>query len=191
MLKTVLILLIVCQSFGLLAQVRDTAKKDTVIKPFKVNSILLNEVNIKAFRNYKLDSINLRKDFAKTFAHKGPSMLSVFSDRNATMKRDYSPFQQSTNTLLGVDVLRALSFIGKNKNSTTKLKKMLLNDEEDNFVKTKFSREKVSSMTRLEGDSLLMFMNRYRPSAYTVKEMTDYEILLYIKKSYALFKKKD
>lgn len=37
------------------------------------------------------------------------------------------------------------------------------------------------------GDSLQNFMNAYRPSIEEVKQMTDYQLLLYIKKSYDEF----
>ncbi len=69
------------------------------------------------------------------------------------------------------------------------MQKQLLNDEEYNYVDHVFSKEKVQSLTSLKGDSLQNFMNEYRPSIKELKQMTDYQLILYIKKSYDTFNK--
>ena len=42
-------------------------------------------------------------------------------------------------------------------------------------------------ITHLKGDSLQTFMDKYRPSVADAKTMTDYEVMLYIKKCYGEF----
>ena len=41
----------------------------------------------------------------------------------------------------------------------------------------------------MQGDSLQDFMNTYRPTITQLKQMTDYDVLMYIKTSYADFVK--
>jgi hypothetical protein len=41
----------------------------------------------------------------------------------------------------------------------------------------------------MQGDSLQDFMSTYRPTITRLKQMTDYELLIYIKESYAEFVK--
>jgi len=47
----------------------------------------------------------------------------------------------------------------------------------------------VSSITNLKGDSLQNFMNQYHPEIKKVKKMSDYDMISYIKKSYAEYLK--
>ncbi len=42
----------------------------------------------------------------------------------------------------------------------------------------------VQNLTGLTGDSLQTFMQLYRPNIDTAKYMSDYDIILYIKKSF-------
>lgn len=71
------------------------------------------------------------------------------------------------------------------------MQKKLLQEEKDNYATRVFSEEKVRSLTSLQGDSLQNFIDEYRPTADTVAQMSDYELLLYMKKSYEEFIGKD
>lgn len=151
-------------------------------------AINLKEVVVKQSRNYQLDSFNLRKEYASVFAYKGPS----FKDMFITVDPNYrSPFANttpnSTASLVKINVLQVFSLLGKKKNQTNKLKQTLLADEETNYIDHSFSKEKVMALTKLQGDSLRNFMNHYRPSIMALKKMTDYELSLYIKKSYLAY----
>lgn len=158
---------------------------DTLIVFLKYNVIPLKEVQINTSRNYKLDSLNLRKQYAKAFNNKGLQFADLFIGKDPNYN---SPFAftnpRSTASLVSLNVLQVISFFGKNKSTPNRLKETLLRDEELNYIDHIFSKEKVKSITKLTGEELIKFMNDYRPSVLTLRKMTDYELTLYIKKSY-------
>jgi len=162
-------------------------RTDTLVIKLKANSIVLNPVQIYAARNYIRDSLARRKEYASVFAYKDPSFKDIFIAKSPTINHQYQPFQPSTSSLVSVDLLSVIGLIGKNKNPISKLHKKLLQEEKDNYATHIFSEEKVRSLTSLQGDSLQHFIDEYRPSADIVAQMSDYELLLYIKKSYEKF----
>ena len=90
---------------------------------------------------------------------------------------------------MSINLLSVIDMLGKNKAPQSKLQKILLKDEEDDYVDRFFSPEKVSSLTNLKGDSLQNFMNQYHPDIKKVKKMSDYDMVSYIKKSYTEYRK--
>ncbi len=163
---------------------------DTLLIYLKQDAIALKEVNIKTNRNYKVDSLALRKEYANVFAYKGPSFSDAFIERDPSYN---SPFgfsnPRSTASIVSLNVLQVFNLIGRKKTQTTKLKEILLRDEELNYIDEVFSAKKVKLVTGLEGEELTKFMNLYRPSIITLKKMTGYELTLYIKKSHDEFKR--
>ena len=59
----------------------------------------------------------------------------------------------------------------------------LLKDEEQHYVDYRFSREYVSRLTHLKGDSLEQFIIRYRPSYDSCRHAANVDILVYISES--------
>lgn len=160
---------------------------ETLLILLKVSPIALREVTIKGIRNYTQDSLNRRKEFASVFAHKAPKFKDIFINRSTNTSAHYYPFQNSTATLVSVNLLSVIGLLTKNKTPVSKLQEKLLKEEEYNYVDHVFSKQKVQALTSLKGDSLQNFMNEYRPSIEKAKQMTDYQLLLYIKKSYGEF----
>lgn len=165
----------------------DTSKTNLLVIKLKSRSIVLKSVNINVTRNYMLDSLIRRKEFASVFAYKDPRFKDIFIAKSPTISHQYQPFQPSTSSLVSVDLLSVIGLLGKNRNPISKLQKKLLQEEKDNYIAHVFSEEKVQSLTLLQGDSLQKFINEYRPSADLIAQMSDYELLLYIKKSYEEF----
>ncbi|WP_219223483.1 carboxypeptidase-like regulatory domain-containing protein [Pedobacter antarcticus] len=165
------------------------SKTDTLLILLKSNSIVLLEVRVKGIRNYTRDSLNKRKEYAAFYAYKAPKFKDIFITKSLNVSTQYSPFQNSTSSLVGVNLLSVISLLSKNNVPVSKMQKQLLKDEEYNYVDHVFSKEKVQSLTSLKGDSLQNFMNEYRPSIKELKQMTDYQLILYIKKSYDTFNK--
>lgn len=151
-------------------------------------SIDLREVNIKTKRNYKKDSLALRKEYAAVFAYKAPNFTDMFVKVDPSYRSPHANINpNSTASILKFNALSAFSFFNKKKNSTSKLKSSLLKDEELNYVDSRFSKAKIELITSLKGDSLISFMQLYRPSYAAIKQMNDYQIILHIKKSYSEF----
>ncbi|MFA6277038.1 MAG: carboxypeptidase-like regulatory domain-containing protein [Pedobacter sp.] len=170
--------------------INSSTPKDTLRISLKSTTISLKEVTIRAARNYKLDSLNLRKEYAAVFNYKAPSFSDIFIQKSPSYKSPFSNINpSSTASIVSVNFLQVLSLLGKNKTPTSKLKQTLLKDEEQNYVDYVFSKEKIESITHLQGDSLQNFMQRYRPTIQEAKRQNEYEIILYIKKRYAEFVK--
>lgn len=166
-------------------------KPDTITIYLSQFSVVLRDVTVRGGGGYKSDSLRNRKDFASVFNDKGTTFNDIFITRDygKYVPYNYIDAPHSTATLLSVDLLQVASLLGKNKAPETKLQKTLIADEQGNYVDHVFSRQKVIAITSLKGDSLRDFMNDYRPAVAQVKKMTDYDMVLYIKKSYGQFLK--
>ncbi len=165
------------------------ASSDSLMNLLRMNSMMLNEVNIKGIKNYKADSLNRRREYASIFAYKGPSVMDAFIKKSSEISKDYTAFQNSTSSIASINVLQVLGMLTKNKSSASKLKKALLKEEKSRFLDERFSKEKIIAVTSLQGDSLDNFIDKYRPSAARATEMNEYEMLIYIKTSFAEFRK--
>lgn len=154
-------------------------------------SILLKDVNVASRRDYKKDSLRNRRMFSSVYNHKALGIKDALTQKAtlAYIPSNQINVQNSTTSLVGVNVLSLIGLFNKNRNSVNKLQKVMLKDEESSYVERYFSKQKVQNITALKGDSLQTFIARYRPSVTEVKTMTEYELILYIKKSYAEFAK--
>lgn len=165
------------------------SRMDTLKILLKNKSVAVQEVTILRKRDYKLDSLNRRKQYESVFNYKAPTIKDLFVNKSSLASNHYTPIQNSTASLVSINLLSAISLIGKNKAPVSKLQKRLLKDEEDGFLDQKFSIEKVQSITSLKGDSLQNFMIQYRPTAEKTRQMTEYQLMLYIKDSYEQYMK--
>ncbi len=164
------------------------SSKDTLQVYLKATAIELKQITIRTNRNYKLDSLTLRKEFSNVFNYKGPTVKDMFVAIDPNYKPPLALVKPaSTASIVTINVLQVFSLFGKKKAQTTKLKQTLLKDEEANYVDQIFSKTKIQSITSLKGDSLQTFIQRYRPSITEARKMNDYLMELYIKKNYIEF----
>jgi len=159
---------------------------DNLVIYMEQTAILLDEVKINPLRNYKADSLKFREEFAKTFNYSKPKFKDIFITKNysSNVPRHPNQVSNSTASLISVDVLSVISMLGKKNNPQSKLQQKLIKEEEEQYLDNTFSKRMVQNLTGLKGDSLQTFMQLYRPNIDTVKYMSDYDIILYIKKSY-------
>jgi hypothetical protein len=150
------------------------------------DSLILSSVFIKGRRNKNQDSLNLRKEFAKTFAYKPIGVGDIFVKRSPYVT---GTRPNNTSELATINLLQVFSLFSKHKDKTTKLQQTLLRDEEEVYISKIFSKEKVKSITHLSDDSVRIFMIRYRPEKEKIGKMNDYDMLQYIRKCYADFKR--
>lgn len=170
----------------------DNNRKDKLILQLRRLGISLREVQIRAQERYKADSIRMRNDFSKAFNYKGPGIEEVFMARSGENRMSLirDPNSNSTASIVHVNLLQIGSLLSRNKNSSAKLKKQLLEDEKTKAADQRFSKGRIAAMTTLRGDSLLLFMNTYRPNPAELQNESDYELMLYIKRCYSEFIKK-
>jgi hypothetical protein len=166
------------------------AKNDTITVYLHESSIMLGNVNVKARGNYKRDSLALRKQYADVFNYKAPNFADIFStvDPYVYTLPTYNTGDNAT-MIVNVNLLTLADLLTKKKAPTTKLQQTLLEDEADKYVDQHFSPSRIVEMTGLRGDSLKSFIFMYRPTVQQTKKMNDYQMGLYIKKSYQDFLK--
>ena len=137
----------------------------------QVNIPLLKEVTVRA-RNYKEDSAQNRKDYAKVFDFHKPTLGTMTS---------IGP------TGAGIDInelIRAFQF-RKNRNMQ-RFQDRLLQQEKDKFIDHRFNKGLVRRLTNLADEELDRFMTIYRPDYEFTLYSSDYDFQLYIKEAYAV-----
>jgi len=125
-------------------------------------------------RNYRMDSLQNRKDYAKAFDFRKPG-IGVSTSPSGVAGLDLDEF---INMFRFRHNRRMLAF-----------QKRLLQEEEDKFIDHRFSRSTVRKITGLTGDSLIHFMTLFRPSYEFTQFSNDYEFLEYIKLASVEFRK--
>jgi hypothetical protein len=137
-----------------------------------VATTVLKEVRVMP-RDYRMDSIQNRKDYAKVFNFKKPG-LSISSLPAG-----------AGGAGVGLDLEELINvFRFKRTRSMLGFQKRLLQEEEDKFIDHRFSKRIVREITLLTGEELNTFMKLYRPDYEFTSSTTDYEFYEYIKKSY-------
>ena len=136
-----------------------------------VNITELKQVMVKP-RNYKLDSIQNRLDYAKAFDFQKPG-IGVATSPGGGVGLDINEF---------INIFRF-----RRTRNMVAFRERLEREEIDKFIDHRFSRALVIKLTKLRGTELDTFMVRYRPSLYLVQSATEYEFQLYIKQSYEKF----
>ena len=140
----------------------------------QINVTLLKEVTVRP-RNYKLDSIQNRKDYAKVFNFQKPNISTMTSIGPSGAGIDID------------EVIRAFQF-RKNRNMQ-RFQERLVQQEQDKFVEHRFNKGLVRKLTGLEGEKLDRFMLLYRPTYEFTVYSSDYDFQYYIKECFILFSK--
>lgn len=133
-----------------------------------VNVTELKQVMVKP-RDYHLDSIQNREDYAKAFNFKKPG-FGVSTTPTGGVGMDLDQFIQM--------------FQFKKNRRMTALRERLEREEEDSYIDHRFNRALIIRLTKLHGPELDSFVVRYRPDITFIQNATDYELQYYIKKSY-------
>jgi hypothetical protein len=142
--------------------------------------IELNVVHVTAKRDRVKDSLNNRKMFAKDFNVSAPKLKDIIVVAQAP-----GPLPVAGVTIVPSQLIRALTY----KHSREyKFKKILIRDEQNRYIDSRFSEVLVTELTGLEDEPLLSFMDKYRPAIEVIKKMTDYDIRVYIKASIIKFR---
>lgn len=140
----------------------------------QVNVPTLKEVKIRP-KNYKQDSMQNRRDYAKIFNYQKPKLKAVTPQYGAAAGFDLD------------EIINMFRF--RRNRSITSFQKRLLFQEQDKFIDYRFSKALVRRLTLLTGNELDSFMLVYRPSYMFTKFAGEYDFQLYIKESLNRFKK--
>lgn len=140
----------------------------------QVSVPVLKEVKVFP-RNYKLDSIRNRQEYAKVFNYQKPGLKLVTPQYGAGVGFDL-------NELINVFRFR------RNKSMLSFQQRLLL-EEQEKFIDFRFNKALVRRLTLLEGAELDRFMQVYRPTYLFTKYSGDYEFRYYIKQSLYRYKR--
>ncbi|MFN2457835.1 MAG: hypothetical protein ABR502_06530 [Chitinophagaceae bacterium] len=152
------------------AQITNRAQFDISLQ---VEIPVLKEVRVMP-KNYKLDSIQNRLDYAKAFNFRRPNVESMTSTGAMGAGIDIN------------EVIRLFQF--RKNNSMMRFRERLLQQEKDKFIDHRFNKALVRRLTKLEGEGLNNFMSLYRPAYEFVLYSSDYDFQDYIRLSYKKFR---
>jgi len=139
-----------------------------------INVPVLKEVVVKP-RNYKLDSIQNRLDYAKAFDWEKPKLkASVPSNMGGAVGFDLD------------EIIRMFQF--RRNKSAAAFQQRLLNEEREKFIDHRFSKALVLRLTGLIGEARDSFMLRCRPSYEFCLYTSEYDFQFYIKQCYEAYK---
>lgn len=141
----------------------------------QLNMNVLQEVRIRN-RNYKEDSLQNRRDYAKAFNFSRPSFESM----------------TSVNAMgAGIDVNELIRLFQFRKNKSAEhFRARLIAQEREKFVDHRFNKALVHKLTALDGDSLDAFVLQYRPTYEFALLSSEYDFQLYIKQSGEAYKRR-
>ncbi|HVW58556.1 MAG TPA: carboxypeptidase-like regulatory domain-containing protein [Puia sp.] len=140
-----------------------------------VDPLELREVRVMP-RNYRMDSIQNRKDYAKAFDFKKPGFKLTSPTTNGGLGAGVD-LDELINVFRRDRTRRALAFQGR-----------LVEEEQEKYVDHRFSPYLVKKLTQLDGDALDSFMVKYRPSYQFCVKATDYDFFDYIKIAFKQYK---
>ena len=136
-----------------------------------INITVLKGVTVKP-RNYRFDSLENRRDYAKIFDYEKPKLRPTMGGGAGGVGVGFDLDE----------IIRMFQF-RKNK-SMLRFQERLLEQERDKFIDHRFNKQLVRRLTNLSDEKLDSFMVLYRPSYQFSIAATDYEFQSYIKICY-------
>jgi hypothetical protein len=119
---------------------------------------------------YQLDSLKRQEDYRNIY------------------KRTPTKFAGSHSPENGAGIsLSPITYFSKKAKQTRNFKSRQKTNELEYYIDFRFSKEYVSGLTRLQGDSLQIFMHKYRPSYLFCRKASAEDMLLYINKCLKIF----
>lgn len=169
--------------FSLIGKATMKYPVDTIINRDNFNVMIhvqateLPEVKVRN-NYYKLDSIQNRRDYAK-----------IFNFRKPTIRLSTNPNYNPGGLTVGFDLDEIINmFRTKRNRSILNLQKRLIDQEQEAYVNHRFSKQFVRKITKLESPELDSFMVRYRPDYQIVQLLNDLELGYYIEQCYEQYK---
>lgn len=142
-----------------------------------VRATELPEVKVRN-NYYKLDSIQNRQDYAKIFNFQKPGL-------RLTNSPGYNP----AGLTVGFDLDEIINmFRFKRNRSILNLQKRLVDQEQEKYVNSRYTKQFVRKVTKLQSPELDTFMMRYRPAYDMVQLLNDLELGYYIEQSFQMYK---
>lgn len=124
-------------------------------------------------RNYHMDSLQNRQDYAKYFDYKKPGLKLT----------------DPSGAGVGLDLDELINVFRFNRNRRlAAFQRRLIGDEQDKFIDHRFNKVIVKKITHLNSPEIDSFMIRFRPSFAFTQTSSDYDFDEYIKLAYLQFR---
>jgi hypothetical protein len=141
-----------------------------------VDPTVLKEVRVMP-RNYHMDSLQNRQDYAKIFNFKKPGIKISDGTTGVGLGAGFD-LDELINVFRFQRTHRLLAF-----------QRRLVDEEQDKYVDHRFAPSIVMKVTHLKDEELDTFMVRYRPSYEFCQRSTDYDFYEYIKLAFREYQK--
>lgn len=129
-----------------------------------------------ATRNYKLDSMENRQEYANVFNYRKPGIR--FSESNPST---YTPGALTAGFDLD-EIINAFRF--RQNREMLAFQQRLIQEEHDKYIDHRYTKFLVKKLTGLDGKQLEDFMAYYRPAYDEVLLMNDLELGYYIEQCF-------
>jgi hypothetical protein len=124
-------------------------------------------------RNYRMDSLQNRLDYAKVFDYKKPGLGTTITPGLA----------------VGLDLDQFINMFKFKKNKRmVAFKNRLLREEEDKYISHRFNKGLVIKLTGLKTPELDSFMAEFKPTLEMTQQFNDLEFGQFIVEAYKYFK---
>lgn len=130
-----------------------------------VNVLQLKDVKIKE-KNYRLDSIRNREEYARVFNYERPNPLKNISVSNGGVGFDL-------DAIIGMFQFRKIKRMEA-------FQRRLIQQEQDHYIDYRFNRRLIKNLTGLDSTLLDTFMVRYRPDYIFTLNSSEYDFRDYI-----------
>lgn len=138
----------------------------------------LPEVKVRN-SNYRLDSLQNRREYAKYFDFKKPGI-------KLNSNQAYNP---SGGVTVGLDLEEFINMFRFKRNRNLQfLQDRLIQQEQDRYINYRFNKLLVKKLTKLTSPDLDTFMVRYRPTYDLLVPLNDIELGHYIQQLYKIYK---
>ena len=145
-----------------------------------VDAAWLPAVKVKT-RNYKLDSIQNRQEYAKVFNFRKPTI-----QLNSASPNTYTPGAVTVG--MDLDAFINMFRFRRNRQLLT-MQNRLLEQEQEKYVNHRYTKYFVSKITGLKGNELDSFIELSKPSYELLQVMNDLELGYYIEQIYKIYEK--
>ena len=127
-------------------------------------------------RNYLLDSLQNRKDYARIFNYTKPGISSSLNNTPGAVSA-------------GLDLAEFISMFNfKKVRRTISFQNRLLMEEQDKYINHRYSKSLVRFLTQLNSPELEVFMAKYKPAYEVVLRLNELELGQYIIDSYKRYR---
>ncbi len=130
-------------------------------------------------KNYLLDSLQNRQDYANVFNYKKPGLSVVENPASSYVNGGLT---------VGFDLDAIIqSFQFRKNREMLAFQQRLLEEEHDNYINHRFSKFFVKQLTHLQSPQLEDFMSKFKPSYQLLLQLNDLELGYYIEQCYKIY----